>query len=254
MLEIRLFENSELGSVRAMVDDDGTELFCAKDVAKALGYKDPTNAIKQHCKEVVKYHPVTDQRKQSQKARFITEPDVFRLIVRSKLPSAQRFEAWLFEEVLPALRRTGAYVAAPKDETPEELMARALRAADEALKRRERRIAQLEPKARFADAVGTGRGFILVRDMAKMLSQAGVEIGGARLYERLRADGFIEKRRTVPTQRAIDMGVMRLVEHAVEKPGGAVKLSAVPKITGKGQEYFMRRYAGNVMGQTAMDI
>ncbi len=119
---------------------------------------------------------------------------------------------------------------------------------------RERRIAQLEPKARFADAVGDGRGLILVRDMAKMLSQAGVEIGGTRLYERLRADGFIEKRRTVPTQRVIDMGVMRLVEHAVEKPGVSVKLSAVPKITGKGQEYFMRRYAGNVMGQTAMEI
>ena len=254
MQEIMLFENSELGSVRAMVDDDGTELFCAKDVAVALGYTNPNKAVRDHCNGGTKRYPITDQLGRTQEAVFITEPDVFRLIVRSKLPSARRFEAWLFEEVLPALRRTGAYVAAPKDETPEELMARALRAADEALKRRERRIAQLEPKARFADAVGDGRGLILVRDMAKMLSQAGVEIGGTRLYERLRADGFIEKRRTVPTQHAIDMGVMRLVEHAVEKPGGSVKLSAVPKITGKGQEYFMRRYAGNVMGQTAMDI
>ena len=92
------------------------------------------------------------------------------------------------------------------------------------------------------------------RDMAKMLSQAGVETGGARLYERLRADGFIEKRRTVPTKRAIDMGAMRLVEHTVRKPDGEVKLSATPKITGKGLEYFMRRYAGRAIGQTALDI
>lgn len=254
MQEIELFDSEEFGCVRATVDEDGTELFCAKDVATALGYKNTKDAISKHCRGVAKRYPITDQLKRTQEARFITEPDVFRLIVRSKLPSAQKFEAWLFEEVLPSLRRTGAYVAAPKDETPEELMARALRAADEALKRRERRIAQLEPKARFADAVGDSQGLILVRDMAKMLSQAGVDIGGTRLYERLRADGFIEKLRNVPTQRAIDMGLMRLVEYTVKKPDGEVKLSTTPKITGKGQDYFMRRYAGNVIGQTAMKL
>lgn len=253
MQEIKLFDSGEFGCVRATVDEYGTELFCAKDVATALGYKNVNDAIKKHCKGVAKRYPL-ETPGGTQEMRFITEPDVFRLIVRSKLPGAQKFEAWLFEEVLPALRRTGAYVAAPKDETPEELMARALQAADEALKRRDKRIAQLEHKARFADAVGDGKGLVLVRDMAKMLSQAGVDIGGTRLYERLRADGFIEKLRNVPTQRAIDMGVMRLVEHTVRKPDGEVRLSTTPKITGKGQEYFMRRYAGNVMGQTAMDI
>lgn len=186
---------------------------------------------------------------------------MFRLIVRSKLPSAQRFEAWLFEEVLPALRRTGAYVAAPADETPEELMARALVAAKEAIARREERIEalrrsndELRPKAVFADAVGDSGSLVLVRDMAKMLRQNGVDVGGTRLYERLREDGFIEKRRNAPTQRAVEMGVMRLVEHTVRKPDGEVKLSATPKITGKGQEYFMRRYAGRALGQTALDI
>ena len=261
MQEIRLFDSEEFGSVRAMVDEDGAELFCGKDVAVALGYKNTNKAIKDHCKGVTKRYPLTDQRECVQEAVFITEPDVFRLIVRSKLPSAQRFEAWLFEEVLPALRRTGAYVAAPADETPEELMARALVAAKEAIARREERIEELRrsnnelrPKAVFADAVGDSGSLVLVRDMAKMLSQAGVETGGARLYERLRADGFIEKRRTVPTKRAIDMGAMRLVEHTVRKPDGEVKLSATPKITGKGLEYFMRRYAGRAIGQTALDI
>ncbi len=260
MQEIRLFDSEEFGRVRAMVDEDGAELFCAKDVAVALGYKDTKNAIKQHCKGVVKRHPL-ETPGGTQEMRFIAEPDVFRLIVRSKLPSAQMFEAWLFEEVLPALRRTGAYVAAPADETPEELMARALVAAKEAIARREERIEalrrsndELRPKAVFADAVGDSGSLVLVRDMAKMLRQNGVDIGGTRLYERLRGDGFIEKRRNAPTQKAVEMGVMRLVEHTVKKPDGEVKLSATPKITGKGQEYFMRRYAGRALGQTALDI
>lgn len=260
MQEIRLFDSGEFGSVRAMVVEDGTELFCAKDVASALGYKNVNDAIKKHCKGVAKRYPL-ETSGGTQELRFITEPDVFRLIVRSKLPSAQRFEAWLFEEVLPALRRTGAYVAAPADETPEELMARALVAAKEAIARREERIEalrrsndELRPKAVFADAVGDSGGLVLVRDMAKMLRQNGVDIGGTRLYERLREDGFIERRRNAPTQRAVEMGVMRLVEHTVRKPDGEVKLSATPKITGKGQEYFMRRYAGRAAGQTALDI
>lgn len=260
MQEIRLFDSEEFGSVRAMVDDDGAELFCAKDVAVALGYKNMNDAIKKHCKGVAKRYPL-ETPGGTQEMRFITEPDVFRLIVRSKLPSAQRFEAWLFEEVLPALRRTGAYVAAAADETPEELMARALVAAKEAIARREERIEalrrsndELRPKAVFADAVGDSGSLVLVRDMAKMLRQNGVDIGGTRLYERLREDGFIEKRRNAPTQKAVEMGVMRLVEHTVRKPDGEVKLSATPKITGKGQEYFMRRYAGRALGQTALDI
>ncbi|MEY8461006.1 phage antirepressor N-terminal domain-containing protein [Eggerthellaceae bacterium 24-137] len=124
----------------------------------------------------------------------------------------------------------------------------------EAKERLQGRVDRLAPKALFADAVGDSNGLILVRDMAKMLSQAGLKIGGTRLYERLRADGFIEKLRNVPTQRAIDMGVMRLVEHTVRKPDGEVKISATPKITGKGQEYFMRRYTGRAVGQTALDI
>lgn len=119
---------------------------------------------------------------------------------------------------------------------------------------RERRIARLAPKAEFCDRVTGSGSLILVRDMAKLLSQNGVDIGGTRLYERLREDGFIEKRRTAPTQRVIDMGLMRLVEHTVQKPDGEVKLSATPKITGKGQAYFMERYAGRIAGQTAMDV
>lgn len=260
MQEIQLFDSQEFGSVRAMVAEDGAELFCGKDVAIALGYKRPKDALAAHCKGAVIRRPLKTPGG-TQQVRFIAEPDVFRLIVGSKLPSAQRFEAWLFEEVLPSLRRTGAYVAAPADETPEELMARALVAAKEAIARREERIEalrrsndELRPKALLADAVGDSGSLILVRDMAKMLSQAGLKIGGTRLYERLRADGFIEKLRNAPTQRAIDMGVMRLVEHTVRKPGGEVKLSVTPKITGKGQEYFMRRYAGRAVGQTALEF
>lgn len=250
---IRLFESPEFGSVRAMAAEDGTELFCAKDVAQALGYKNTKDAISKHCKGVAKRYPL-ETPGGTQTVRFIAEPDVFRLIVGSKLPTAQRFEAWLFEEVLPAIRRDGDYMAAAPDETPEQTMARALLIADATIKRQRDRIGQLEPKARFADAVGDSRGLILVRDMAKLLRQNGVDTGGTRLFERMRADGYIEKRRNAPTQRALELGVMRLVEHTVKKPDGTVVLSGTPKVTPKGQGYFMRRYAGRAMGQTKMDI
>lgn len=92
-----------------VVNLDGATWFVGKDVALALGYADPTNAIKQHCRGVVKHHPILDALGRTQEARLLTEPDVFRLIVGSRLPAAERFEQWVFEEVLPTLRRTGQW-------------------------------------------------------------------------------------------------------------------------------------------------
>lgn len=94
--------------IRTTTDEHGEALFCGKDVALALGYADPTSAIKQHCKGVVIYHPLQTPGGM-QEVRFISEPDMLRLIVSSKLESAQRFEQWVFEEVLPSIRKTGSY-------------------------------------------------------------------------------------------------------------------------------------------------
>ena len=102
----------ESHTVRTVTGEDGEPLFVAKDVAVALGFKDPTNAIKQHCKGVVNHHPISDSMGRTQEARIIREPDVYRLVIRSNLPEAQRFEKWLFEEVLPSIRKTGKYAVA----------------------------------------------------------------------------------------------------------------------------------------------
>ena len=238
--------------VRIHTDGDTVE-YCAKDIAAALGYKDTTNAIKQHCRGVVNRHPILDSLGRTQEAVFIGEGDVYRLIVSSKLPAAVEFEHWLFEEVVPSIRRDGAYVASTGDEDDEMLMARALQAANRALARRDQKLreaqAQLEaqaPKVLFADAVAASDGTCLVGELAKMLTQAGFTIGAVRLFKLLRDDGYLGtcgQNYNVPKQRYIEMGLFRIKETAVTHSDGHITLNRTPKVTGKGQTYFLHKYA-----------
>ena len=110
--KLQIFENEQFGQVRT-IDEDGKVLFCAKDVAAALGYKDPTNAIKQHCRGVVKRH-LTDNLGRDQLTNFIPEGDIYRLAAKSELPGADKFESWIFDEVLPSIRKHGEYVTPQK--------------------------------------------------------------------------------------------------------------------------------------------
>ena len=240
------FTNDEFGTIRT-IEQDGMVMFCGKDVAAALGYKDTTNALKQHCRGVAKHHPIVDQLGRTQQARFITEGDLYRLVAGSKLPSAQKFESWVFDEVLPAIRRDGAYVAASGDEDDATLMARALIAADRAIKRKDKLIGELRPKALFADAVAASDGTCLVGELAKMMRQNGVEVGQNRLFSWLRRDGYLGKsggHRNVPTQRAMEQGLFRIKETAVTHSDGHVTISRTPKVTGKGQAHLIARYCG----------
>ena len=141
MNDLTIFESPEFGSIRT-VEEDGKVLFCAKDVAAALGYKDTTNAIKQHCRGVVKRH-LTDNLGRDQITNFIPEGDVYRLAAKSELPGAERFESWIFDEVIPSIRRSGGYIAGQKELSPEELMAKALLVAQQTLAEREARISEL---------------------------------------------------------------------------------------------------------------
>lgn len=242
---IQTYSNDALGVTVRTVDEGGQVLFCAKDVAIALGYANHNDAIKRHCRGVVKRYPIVDSLGRTQEAAFITEPDLYRLIAHSKLPAAERFEAWVFEEVLPAIRRTGGYVAAAPDEDPEAIMARALLVARDTMERQRARIADLEPKARFADAVSASDGTCLVGELAKMMRQNGVEVGQNRLFRWLREDGYLGKsgcNRNVPTQRAMEMGLFRIKETAVTHSDGHVTVNRTPKVTGKGQRHLMERY------------
>ncbi len=242
--DIQTYSNDALGVTVRTVDDGGQVLFCGKDVAAALGYSNHNDAVKRHCKGVVKRYPLQTSGG-VQEVGFITEPDLYRLVTHSKLPSAQRFEAWVFEEVLPAIRRNGGYVAARPGETREQLLARALIVADEAMREKDARIAELEPKALFADAVAASDGTCLVGELAKMMRQNGVEVGQNRLFAWLREDGYLGRsgsNRNVPTQRAMEQGLFRIKETAVTHSDGHVTVSRTPKVTGKGQRVLMGRY------------
>ena len=186
------FTSEQFGTVRT-IEEDGRVIFCGKDVAAALGYAKPNNALNAHCKGDALIRGITDNLGREQQARFITEGDLYRLIASSKLPSAQQFESWVFDEVLPSIRKRGGYMAARENETPEQIMARALMLAKDTMDRQKREIDELRPKALFADAVAASDGTCLVGELAKMLTQSGFQIGQNRLFALLREEGYLGK-------------------------------------------------------------
>lgn len=248
---IMAFESAEFGTVRVSTQD-GEPWFVAKDVCDALRiskYRDAVSRLDADERGSV----LVDTLGGVQEANTVSEPGFYKLVMRSRKPEAKAFQRWVAHEVLPAIRRTGGYMAAKPDETPEETMARALRIADETMRRQRERIAalaeendEMRPKALFADAVAASDGTCLVGELAKMLRQNGVDIGQNRLFAWLRDNGWLGKsgcNRNVPTQRAMDMGLFRIKETAVTHSDGHVTVNRTPKVTGKGQRYFVGKFA-----------
>lgn len=245
MSNIQLFNSPEFGQIRTITDNDGI-YFVGKDVAEILGYKDTSDALKRHVDSEDKLTRRFTDSGQGRDVYVINESGLYSLVLSSKLPSAKRFKRWVTSEVLPALRRQGGYMLTGANETPEQIMARALKIADEALKRKDALIEEMKPKAMFADAVGASDNTCLVGELAKMLRQNGVDIGANRLFKRLRNEGFLGKygsNYNVPTQRSMELGLFRIKEATIRHPDGHVTLRRTPKCTGKGQCYFMKRYA-----------
>lgn len=245
MSNIQLFNSPEFGQIRTITENDGI-YFVGKDVAQALGYSNQRDALARHVDEEDKGVVKRDTPGGVQDVVTINESGLYSLVLSSKLPSAKRFKRWVTSEVLPALRRQGGYMLANANETPEQIMARALKIADEALKRKDALIEEMKPKALFADAVGASDNTCLVGELAKMLRQNGVDIGANRLFKRLRNEGFLGKygsNYNVPTQRSMELGLFRIKESTIQHPDGHITLQRTPKCTGKGQCYFMKRYA-----------
>lgn len=256
MNSIQVFENSEFGKIRAMRGEDGEPVLSASDVAKVLGYRmasDMTRVLDADEKGTQFVHTHGGE----QEVSTITEAGFYRAVMtrRSKFVKDDEarervvaFQRWVTHEVLPALRRDGGYMVA-RDETPEQTMARAVLLAQATIDRQRDRIAELEPKALFADAVAASDGTCLVGELAKMMRQNGVNVGQNRLFAMLREDGYLGNvggNRNVPTQRAMDLGLFRIKETAVTHSDGHVTISRTPKVTGKGQQYFVKRYCGGL--------
>ena len=238
--EIQVFENVDFGEMRSCIENDGTILFCASDVAKALGYSRPNDAVNAHCRATVKRRtPISGK---TQEINFIPEGDVYRLIVKSKLPSAVKFEHWVFDEVLPSIRKTGGY------KLP-QTFSEALRALADAEEEKERLAAKIEadkPKVMFAEAVDCSPTAIQIGDLAKILKQNGIDIGRNRLFTWLRENGYIMKNTVngfsnMPTQMAMELGLFEVKEHHYDR-GEDTILGSTTLVTVKGQKYFINLF------------
>jgi anti-repressor protein len=238
-------------SVRTVTTEDGRPLFCGRDVAIALGYKDTANALKQHCKGVAFHHPL-ETAGGTQQIRFITEGDLYRLVFNSKLPTAEKFEAWVVDEVLPTIRKHGGYLTPDKIEEaltdPDTIIQLA-----QTLKREQARRKELEaqaekdaPKVLFADTVATAETSILVGQLAKILNNNGMKVGQNRLFKDLRARGYLSRRQgcdwNMPTQKSRDLDLFEIKESTHSQPDGTVRITKTTKVTGKGQLYFIDHY------------
>lgn len=245
MNDIRLFDNPEFGQIHAFANSEGVPCFIAREVTDALALdRTAVRKLDDDEKGVRLMHTLGGD----QEVSTVTEPGFYKLVMRSRKPEAKAFQRWVTHEVLPALRRDGGYMVA-RDETPEQTMARAVLLAQQTIDRQKSRIAELEPKALFADAVAASDGTCLVGELAKMMRQNGVEVGQNRLFAMLREDGYlgnVGQNRNVPTQRAMDLGLFRIKETAVTHSDGHVTISRTPKVTGKGQQYFVKRYCGGL--------
>ncbi len=225
--------------------DGRQDAFLRKGRCKRSRVSDTNAAITKHCHGVANRYPILDSLGRKQQAAFVDEGNVYRLIASSKLPTAQRFESWVFDEVLPSIRRRGGYMVSDQQETPEQTMARALLIAKDAIARKDKIIEQQQPKALFADAVAASDGTCLVGELAKILKQNGVNVGQNRLFSMLRNDGFLGtsgSNYNVPTQKAMDLKLFRIKETSIQHSDGHVTINRTPKVTGKGQLYFVNKY------------
>lgn len=269
MNKIIVFENPEFGRVRT-VNIDGEPWLVGKDVAEALGYGDGnskskalTNAVADHVDEEDKRHVSYEELKGYQNGDlkkfshygtiFINESGLYSLILSSKLPTAKKFKHWVTSEVLPSVRKHGGYIAGQEDMADEELLARAVMLAQSKIEEKNRliseqqeRIQQMRPKEIFANAVAASKATILVGELAKVLKQNGINVGQNRLFEWMRENGYLIRRQgtdyNMPTQRSMEMGLFEIKETAVTHSDGHTTVSKTPKVTGRGQEYFINKF------------
>lgn len=230
---------------------EGEPWFVGKDVAEVLGYSNSRKAIADHVDSEDKGVTKCDTLGGTQKLTVINESGLYSLILGSKLPTAKKFKHWVTSEVLPTIRKHGAYMTDAKAAaivTDKGSLADLLQQAAEQLKRKDIQIEQMKPKALFADAVSTSDTPILVGELAKILHQNGVSMGQNRMFRWLRDNGYlISKKGTsynMPTQRAMELGLFKIKENAITHSDGHVTITKTPKVTGKGQVYFVNKFVG----------
>jgi len=253
MNNLQIFKNPEFGEIRTFAEDNSSVTFCGTDAARALGYSEPQKAIRDHCKEDgCTFRTVIDSMGRKQQAKFISEGNLYRLIAGSHLPDAEKFESWIFDEVIPSIRKHGAYMTPDAIEKvlsdPDTIirLATDLKTEREQRKALETKAEADKPKVLFAEAVSTSESSILIGQLAKMLKQNGIDIGQNRLFEWMRQNGYLIRQKgnnyNLPTQKAMDMGLFRIKESTHLNGDGVSVTTKTTKVTGKGQQYFINKF------------
>lgn len=253
MANVQVFEyqNSKVRTV----DMDGEAWFVLKDVCEILGISNHKMTAQRLDEDEVSQTYLADSMGRQQSTTIINESGLYHVILRSDKPEAAPFRRWVTNDVLPAIRKTGSYNAPQL--TRSQLLATALIAAHEELEEKDKQIETMKPKALFADAVSASKKSILVGEMAKLLSQNGINIGQNRLFAWLRENGYLIKdpKRSdynLPTQRSMEMGLFEIKETTIQH-SDHISINRTPKISGRGQVYFVNLFLKAEKNQKAED-
>lgn len=245
MNELQVFNNAMFGNVRIILQDN-EPWFVAKDVCDCLEINNSRQALSRLDSDEKNSVILNDGTQGNPEKSVVNEYGLYSLVLSSRKPESKEFKRWITHEVLPSLRKYGTYSMDIPRTLPDALKAYANEI--EAHNQTRALLEEQKPKVLFADAVSTSDTDILIGDLAKLLNQNGHNIGQNRLFERLRNEGYLISRKgasyNIPTQRAMEMGLFRIKETAITHSDGRVSLNKTPKVTGKGQLYFINRYKG----------
>lgn len=250
MDNIKVFRNEDFGIIRT-VTINNEPYFVGKDVATVLGYTNPQKALRDHVDDEDK--TVNDLfTVNGTKGVLINESGIYSLVLSSKLPTAKKFKRWVTSEVLPSIRKHGAYMTNDVLEkaltSPDFLIQLATKLKDEQEKNKKLAAENeiMKPKALFADCVSASKSTILIGELAKIIKANGVDIGQNRLFTWLRDNGYLIRRKgmdyNMPTQKSMDLGLFKIKETTINKPDGSIAITKTVKVTGKGQAYFINKF------------
>lgn len=254
--KLQFFQSPHFGQIRVVQLENGEPMFCLIDVCKALDLTNPMHTKNQIIEEFGDYlhqmYPIPDNVGRLRDTIFITEPQLYFVMNRSDKPQAKPFRMWVNTEILPTIRKHGAYLTPAKIEdvlsNPDTIIQMALQLKEERAKKEAAEALNHKnaPKVLFADSVTASNTSILVGEMAKILKQNGVDMGQNRLFEWLRANKYIISRSgtdyNMPTQLSMEMGLFEIKETSITHSDGHISISKTPKITGKGQVYFVNKF------------
>lgn len=250
MNDLKIFNNPEFGDIRTITINN-EPYFVGKDVTDILGYQNGSRDINRHVDEEDRQKAMFFDGTQDKETIIINESGLYSLILSSKLSTAKRFKRWVTNEVLPAIRRHGAYMTEETIEkaitSPDFLIKLATNLKEEKEKRlaAERQIEADRPKVVFANAVNVSKDGMLIGMLAKLLHQNGIDIGQKRLFQWMRDNGYLMKSgadKNMPAQKARELGLFKVKERAIDNPDGSVRLTRTTLVSGKGQEYFINKF------------